>query len=104
MSAETGKLFRKRNPWYESWRCAWRRCNDRNHKSYGRYGGRGILFLLTKEQASYLWDRDSALTLERPRLDRRDVNGPYCLENCRFIEDAHNIALAQGRDCTEWED
>lgn len=92
MSAKSGKEFRLRNPWYESWRCAWRRCHDKEHKSYGRYGGRGIKFLLTKEQCSFMWIRDRAFDMEKPRLDRKDVDKNYHITNCRFIPDAENIA------------
>lgn len=106
MSAHTGKTFRLRNPWYESWRCAWRRCTDKNHKSYGRYGGRGIKFQLTKEQVSFLWIRDRAFDIERPRLDRIDVDGNYCLKNCRFIPESENIARVYDNSAApaEWMD
>lgn len=92
MSVESGKSFRMKNPWYESFMCARRRCKDENHKSYYRYGGRGIQFLLTQEQVSFMWIRDRAFDMERPRLDRQNVDDHYCLSNCRFIPEAENIA------------
>lgn len=106
MSAESGKIFRQKNPWYESWRCAWRRCTDKEHKSYNRYGGRGIKFLLTKEQVSFMWIRDRAFEMDRPRLDRENVDGNYCLNNCRFITEAANLARMHDNSAapSEWTD
>ena len=91
-ASERYKILLTRKPWYESWKSAKRRCEDPNHKSYGRYGGRGIKFLLTKDEVSFLWTRDLGHLQERPRLDRKDVDGHYCLSNCRFIPEKENIA------------
>ncbi len=102
MSALSGKIYRQKNPWYESWRCAWRRCNDPNHKAAPWYYYKGIKFLLTKEECLELWVRDQGWLLEKPVLDRIKPDKNYCFDNCRFIEHKHNVALAHGRDCTEW--
>ncbi len=106
MSAKSYQQLLEKKPWYESWKSAKRRCEDPGHKSYGRYGGRGILFLLTKDQVSFLWTRDLAHLQDRPRLDRRDVDGNYCIDNCRFIPFLEN--QARMNDCaaapSEWTD
>ena len=73
-------------PWYECWRSARRRCEDRSHKSYKSHGARGIKFLLTRDDCKFLWDRDNAGSLRIPSLDREDPDGDYTLENCAFIE------------------
>ena len=91
-NSERYQLLLQRKPWYESWKSAKRRCEDVNHKSYRRYGGRGIQFLLTKDQVSFLWVRDNAGAMDRPRLDRIDVDKHYEIGNCRFITEAENIA------------
>lgn len=106
MSVASGKNFRLRNPWYESWRCAWRRCTDEKHKSFYRYGGRGIKFLLTRGEVKFLWDRDQAHLMERPRLDRKDNDKDYCLENCRFIPESVNLARKYDNEDApaEWEE
>lgn len=92
MSALSYQNMLEKKPWYESWKSAKRRCEDVSHKMYYRYGGRGIKFLLSKDEVSFLWTRDLACTQDRPRLDRIEVDGNYCLENCRFIPHLENIA------------
>jgi hypothetical protein len=85
---EKETLFHIVNPWYESWRAAKERCENPKHNRYRRYGGRGIKFLLTQEQAKLLWDLDKAYLLKWPSIDRNDNNGNYEFKNCHFIE--HN--------------
>lgn len=106
MSAASYQKLLIKKPWYESWKSAVRRCTDPNHKSYGRYGGRGIQFLLTKDEVSFLWTRDRAHLIEKPRLDRKEVDGHYCLDNCRFISEADNIARMHDNSAApaEWTD
>lgn len=70
-------------PTYQSWRGMWTRCTNLNAKSYKDYGGRGITICdRWKEYANFLADmseRQEGLT-----LDRKNVNGNYCPENCRW--------------------
>ena len=63
-----------------------RRCDDPKNKSYGNYGGRGITYcekwstfegFLDDMQSSYI----PGLTLER-----KDVDGNYCKENCCWAD------------------
>lgn len=63
-----------------------KRCDDPTNKRYGRYGGRGIKNLLSYDDLSILWDKCNAGSLEKPSLDRIDVNGNYEFSNCQFIE------------------
>lgn len=90
MSAESYRKLIEKKPWYVSWRNARRRCIDDRHKSWSRYGGRGIEFKLTREECEALWIRDRAWELDRPRLDRRDVDQHYTFENFRFITEREN--------------
>jgi hypothetical protein len=62
------------------------RCQKTWDKKYSYYGGRGIKNELTLEDIIFLWVRDNAKKMKQPSIDRKDANGNYTLENCRFIE------------------
>lgn len=87
---ERVKEYRKKNPWYGSFTEAKTRCTNENRVCFKRYGGRGILFVLTKEEAAHLWERDNANKMKRPTIDRINNEGNYEFDNCRFIEHSEN--------------
>ena len=62
-------------------------------RHHPRYAGRGIRNFLTFADLEFLWQRDKAGEMQRPSIDRRDNDGHYSVENCRFIELYHNISL-----------
>jgi len=64
------------------------RCRNRE-----RYAGRGIRNFLTFADLLFLWQRDNAESMQRPSIDRRDNDGDYTVENCRFLELFENISL-----------
>jgi plasmid maintenance system antidote protein VapI len=79
------KLYRKHRSMIE-------RCNNSNHKSYSDYGGRGIRVCGEWQGEKgflnfYDWSMKNGYK-EGLTIERKDVNGDYCPENCCFVTNA----------------
>lgn len=68
---------------HSSWVGMWQRCTNPNNAAWKYYGGRGIAVCERwRDFENFLEDMG-----EKPpglSLDRVDVNGNYCKENCRW--------------------
>ncbi len=86
---------------YSTWEGMVARCYNKNHQSYHNYGGRGISVCdrwLCFE--NFLFDMG-----EKPdgaQLDRKDNNGNYCKENCRWVDAKTNARNTRRSVLIEW--
>ena len=96
---------------YHVWHAMKKRCKNPNNMNYG---GRGITFCSEWEKAENFceWALNNGYH-EGLELDRIDVNGNYCPENCRWVDRKTNaqnqrralLLTANGKTmcATEWE-
>lgn len=87
-----GVIARQRiaRPWLRHLDNARRRCEVPTTNKYKYYGGAGIKCLLTVDEIEQLWNRDHAISLKQPSIDRKDSTRDYTFDNCQFIEFEQN--------------
>lgn len=74
---------------YRVWGRIKERCTNPNKDNYADYGGRGISISKEWQQFSN-FRRDMGEPPAGMHIDRIDVNGDYCKENCRWVTPLEN--------------
>ena len=74
----------KTHPLYPTWQAMRDRCNNKNHKSYASYGGRGVKVCREWEVSFQAFLRDMGERPDGMTLDRRNNDGNYEPSNCRW--------------------
>lgn len=80
-----------KTPLYEVWKGMHARCYNPKHKSFGRYGGRGVTVCPEwhEYQPFHNWCMANGYRAGL-QLDRENNNGIYCPDNCRFVTRKQN--------------
>jgi hypothetical protein len=98
---------------YRIWQGMKGRCNNRSHKSWQHYGGRGITFCAAWKRFRPFeqWARSAGYN-DGLEIDRIDNNGNYEPSNCRWITHQSNclnkrngrqlVAFGETKSLEEW--
>lgn len=76
---------------WNSWRAMKARCTNPKDKVYKYYGGRGITVCLAWKSFRGFFEDMGPKPFPKAELDRKDSNGNYCKDNCRWVTKQQNL-------------
>ena len=79
------------------------RCYNKNEKFYNYYGGKGVK--LCEEWKDFMTFKKWAIEIgynDNLTIDRIDVNGDYCPENCRWVDQKSQCNNRSNNVLIEW--
>jgi hypothetical protein len=92
--------YKEQTTEYTSWNAMKNRCNNSNHQSYSRYGGRGIVYDPSwNDFKNFLADMGSKPN-SKLELERIDNDKNYCKENCRWATHKEQTRNRGGKRAT----
>lgn len=89
----------RRTPIYECWQSMKQRCLNPASPDYKNYGGRGIRICDEWKDSFKTFLFDMGVRPEGTSIDRIDVNGHYCKENCKW---STNKEQANNKRCSRF--
>ena len=88
-------------PIYRVWTDLKNRCTSPNNKQYKDYGGRGIVVCAEWVDSFLTFYRDMGdIPFKGAQIDRRNTNGDYSKDNCRWASRSLNMANKKTRVTT----
>ncbi len=95
---------------YKIFRDMHQRCENPNCAAYKYYGARGIKVCPRwSDFENFEQDANAAGYSDSLTIERKDVNGDYCPENCTWVppeeqtRNRRNVEVYEGKISTEWE-
>lgn len=85
------RKFRNQKPLYNIWNLMLQRCYNQSNPGYKFYGARGIEVCLRWHDYQLFVADMSPRPSPQYSIDRIDVNGDYCPENCRWVTQQQQV-------------